>query len=397
MHNNSNTIVHYKSSLVALPLIFTPVLLYPPLCLTYNVSDSLRIGLFVLLISYLFLATRSISRIDMTIAALFLFLTVSVWYTNYAYMDGLRTAGSTMLTLAFAWSMRRAVNKNERVKNALVKFYTNFFILIPTFSVLSIIYLYIFGELNLFNLDGGEHGTYIFTPFGILLSKDFAGIFEVYRSFSYFLEPVLLAVFYVANIFLVAPHLKSKSRLFLISNVIGGILTFSYLFFVLSFLIIFLNKVRAISMRSGIYILLFAICVQFFLQIDIFASSSLSDRVERMNYFLEAMGASDIYQFMLGHGFVQDTGFDRGFSGGLFTTIYEVGVVNLMAITYFVFILVNKNYQILLLFLAAQLAVEPIKMPLCWVLVVVLAAVMPERYSLLPKGVDFFKRKNIAV
>lgn len=363
------------------PLIFIPVLLYPPVMFTGQISPLLRISLFTLLIAYLFLATKSVSKKDMQVFFLVLVLSVSYLIINFANLDGLRTAGSTLLTLAFAFALSRSANSNKRIKENLVKFYTNLFILIPICSILSVIFLFIFGELNLFNIDAGGHETYLFTPFGAILTKDFSGIAVVYRSFSFFDEPVYLASFCAANIFLVAPCLKERSKKFLIANVIGGILTFSYLFFVLSFLLFFIKKIPAFSFKSGLYLLLLAGSIMILSQVDLFSSSSLGDRIDRINLFFAAMEDANLFQVVFGRGFVQDTGFDRGFSAGLFTTIYEMGILGLVAILFFVYVLSNRKRYIFLLFFVSLLVFEPIKLPLFWMLVVVLSVLLPAKHK----------------
>lgn len=246
-------------------------------------------------------------------------------------------------------------------------------------SLLSVIFLFILGELNLFNIDGGGHDTYLFTPFGAILTKDFSGIAVVYRSFSFFIEPVYLALFCAANIFLVAPCLKEKSNIFLIANVIGGILTFSYLFFVLSMLLFFYKKIPSFSFKGGFYLLSLIGLVVIFSQVDLFSSSSLNERIDRISLFFTAMNDTSLFQVMFGRGFAQDTGFDRGFSAGLFTTIYEMGIIGLAAILFFVNILSNKKRYIFLLFFVALLVFEPIKLPLFWMLVVVLSVCLPDK------------------
>lgn len=361
------------------PLIFMPVLLYPPVMFTGQISPSIRISLFTLLVMYLFLATKYISKKDMQVFFLVLILLVSNLIVNFASPDSLRTAGSTLLTLAFAWALSRSANSNKQIKENLVRFYTNLFTLIPICSILSVIFLFVFGELNLFNIDAGGHETYLFTPFGAILTKDFFGIAVVYRSFSFFDEPVYLASFCAANIFLVAPCLKERSNIFLIANVIGGILTFSYLFFVLSFLLFFSKKIPTLTFKSGLYLLLLVGSIIFLSQVDLFLSSSFSDRIDRINLFFAAMEDANLFQVVFGRGFMQDTGFDRGFSAGLFTTIYEMGILGLVAILFFVNVLSNKKRYIFLLFFVSLLVFEPIKLPLFWMLVVVLSVLLPAK------------------
>lgn len=392
MYKKSHTATHSKASFAITPFLFMPVLLYPPFLLTDKITASLRVSSFVLLIMYLFLATKHISKNDVITFMFLLILSASFVSINYADLDGLRTVGSTMLTLVFAWALSRYVKTSERNKENFIKFYTKLFIWIPVCSLLSVIFLFIFGELNLFNIGNGGHDTYLFTPFGALLAKDFAeiGAGVVYRSFSFFCEPVYLAFFCAVNIFLVAPYFKERSRFFLAANVIGGILTFSYLFFVVSFFLFFSKKIASLSFKANLYLLFLVSLIIISSQMDLFSSSSLGDRINRMNLFFMAMEDTNIFQFMFGRGFAQETGFDRGFSAGLFTTIYEVGIVNLVVIMLFVNALLNKKFYVFLLFFVALLVFEPIKLPLFWVLVVVLSIFEHPQKNLLVKAEQIF-------
>lgn len=351
-------------------LIFIPVLLYPPLLFIDKITAPLRIGLYIFLIGYLFFSAKRASRNDVVIFFLLLILSISFIVVNFSDPDGLRTAGSTLLTIMFAWAMGWAVETNERIRKILISFYINLFRLIPLCSVLSVISLITFGEFNLFDLHS-EGNDYSFTPFGAAFIKDLSGV-GVYRSFSFFQEPVYLASFYAANIFLIAPLLKKNSRSFLIVNVIGGLLTFSFLFFALSLLLFFCKKMAPFSSKSIFYLVLMMGLGLILSQIDLFSSSSLGDRLGRMNYFFMAMDDANAFQFMFGHGFAQKTGFDQGFSAGLFTAIYEIGVVNLMLIIFFVNALLKEKFYIFLIFFVSLLVFEPIKLPIFWVLVVVL-------------------------
>lgn len=370
----------YKNSFAATPimpsfpmalLIFIPVLLYPPILFTDKIPGSLRIGLFVLLIMYSILATKRVSKKDVIIFLLLIILSASLIAVNFNNLDGLRTAGSTMLTLVFAWVMNRAVKGNVRYEDLLISFYINLFKVVPICSLLSVIFLVTIGEWNLFDVYSEGH-DYWFTPFGAVFAKDFLGV-SVYRSFSFFHEPVYLALFYSVNVFLIAPSLKEKSKIFFIANVVGGILTFSYLFFILSIILIFSKKIAALSIKEYGFLLFMAVSLIIVAsQVDLFSSSSVGDRWERANFFFTAMEDASVFQLMFGHGFALETGFDRGFSAGLFTTIYEVGIVNLVVIFIFVNMMQSKKFYIFLVLCTALLVFEPTKLPLFWILVIVL-------------------------
>ena len=352
-------------------IIFSPVLLYPPILFTDKIPSTLRICFFIFLIAYLFSASKRASKNDLIIFLLLLLFSVILIVVNIDNLDGLRTSGSTILTLVFAWTMSRAAKENVQCKNLLINFYINFFKIVPVFSLLSVIFLVTAGELNIFNAYSEGH-DYWFTPFGAVFAKNFLGL-SVYRSFSFFQEPVYLAFFYAVNIFLIAPLLKNNSNLFLIVNIVGGLLTFSYLFFILSLILIFSKKIAIRSIKEyGLLLFVAAGLVITASQFDLFSTSSLGDRWERANFFFNAMEDANIFQLMFGHGFAIKTGFDRGFSAGLLTTIYEGGFVNLIVIFIFTLKMLNKKFYIFLVLCPALLVFEPTKLPLFWVMVIVL-------------------------
>jgi hypothetical protein len=354
-----------------------PVLFYPPLLFTPQISTSVRVGLFILLVAYLFGATKRFRKKDLFIVSLLAVLFSSLIVINMDSLDGLVTAGSVTLTLVFAYALSRAVEMNDRIKNNLVKLYTSFFILVPICSFMSIIFLSIFGELNLFNIHSGGQ-NFLHTPFGVILEKDVLG-FGIYRSFFFFQEPVVLALFYAANIFLVAPNLEKQSRFFSTVNIIGGLLTFSYFFIVLS-IILYFSKTTILSRENASRRLLLAcFIIIIIVTTGFFSSSSMDDRIIRMNIFFPVADKMSALQFLFGQGFMQETGFGKSFSAGFLLAIYEIGIVNLVVLMLLTVILTNISKHIFILFFFTMLVFEPTKLPLFWVLVIVLSVLLQDK------------------
>jgi hypothetical protein len=107
-----------------------------------------------------------------------------------------------------------------------------------------------------------------------------------------------------------------------------------------------------------------------------------------MGLFLKSMEESNALQLIFGRGFVAYPGFDKAFSAGLLTTIYEVGIINLVAIVLFVYVLSNKNKYMFLVLFIPMLVFEPVKMPLFWVSVVVLTILLPDRSHIKSKNIS---------
>ena len=358
-------------------LIFIPVLFYPPLLFSEQITAAPRIGLFILLIIYLSLATKRFQKKDLFIFTLFVILFSSMFTVNFGNSDGLRTVGNVTLTLLFAYALKRAVEVNDRVKNNLVKAYRSLFIVVPMSSVASVIYFIMFGEFSLFGIKSEALYNYIYTPFGVMLDRNLFG-FNVYRSFFFFTEPVYLALFYAANVFFVAPYIKEKRGLFFYANVVGGILTFSYLFFIYVALFLVIQN-KTLSRNNALRVLLIVCLIISTVIFNLFSASSLSVRMYAIDLFVTAMKEANVLQWMFGRGFMAYEDIGGNFSGGLFSTVYEVGVINLTVVLLFTFVLSNKSRHLFLLFFVAMLVFEPIKLPLFWVLVVVLTVFLPDR------------------
>lgn len=180
---------------------FLVILAYPPLVLTEKIPDTLRITFFLLLVLYLFSKTKILLyRHVINFSILTIFIGVNLFRINFENQSDVANAGSLFLTLAFAVALDQA-SFNNKVSTSLAKFYISLFTLIPILMVFSLVWYFIFGELNLFKLFIGEVGSheFLYTPFGALIPK-FTGS-EILRSSNFFHEPVLLAFFWELILF----------------------------------------------------------------------------------------------------------------------------------------------------------------------------------------------------
>jgi hypothetical protein len=349
-------------------VIFSPILLYSPFVFVEIASVVVKVTLLLLLTTYLFLKSSRFSKNDLMILILLFLRVVSLIAVNSSGLLGLRGIGSSSLILVFAWAFHRYLWGSRLRGEMLVSLYIKFFLLIPIFASLSVLFMLAFGEWDLFSLHS-EMYNYFITPFGITIPKEF-NFFNVYRSFFFFTEPVYLAIFYAANIFVVAPYLGKKSRLFVASNFVGGILTWSY-FFAISLPLLYVVKNFKFSLRT-LLLVIFMIFMIFIVVIlgeyDFFEMSSLSQRQLRMNLFIEIAERSNVIQLIFGHGFYVDTNVDFGFSSGILTSIYEIGIFNIV-ITMLIAILLSQSITMVIVFTLAMLVFEPNKQPLFWMLI----------------------------
>ena len=372
----------YKHSRVKITLsdvfIFIPVLMYPPLLFVNEISPLLRIGSFVLLTLYLLFAIKQFSKINLTIFSIFFVFCISTLIINSEELTQLKTAGNMILTVVFGYALSRAVAQNSGLKEKLVKLYLIFFTLVPIGSLISLIFFLIFGTSNIYNIQDYEGYLYLHTPFGVMLDRDIFG-FHVYRCFSFFIEPVYLGFFCAVNVFLIAPNITKGKSIFFISNLIGGFLTFSFLFYVLGALL-FLIK-RIVWSPSIVLRLFLIVCAVWgVLALDFFADSSLGARLDVVQMFIDDVNQANFFQFMFGQGFPSSLETDsHHYNAGLLTSVFEVGIVNVVGLSYLVFVLCKREIHIFLCYLVASMVIEPLKFPIFWVLLVVLTVLLQEK------------------
>ena len=93
-----------------------------------------------------------------------------------------------------------------------------------------------------------------------------------------------LAIFYAANIIIVAPLLKDRKNKFIYLNVLGGILSFSITFYVVLFVLYVFKKIK--SFFSLVIIFLSTVLILILmLSTDLLSYSSSDDRIEIFNIF----------------------------------------------------------------------------------------------------------------
>jgi hypothetical protein len=174
---------------------------------------------------------------------------------------------------------------------------------------------------------------------------------EFYRSFWFFDEPVFLSLLYCSNIFFVKPLLINKT-FFKTINFLGGILLFSYSFYLLFLLIVISYKPRMIVPLLG--------TAYYYYFNDFVNVSSFSDRVLRVQIFTDEYLNADLQKVLLGNGY-NSINLIKHPSAGLLSMLYEVGIVGLFL--YFLFIkeIFYNSYKIFFLFSFGLLIYEPNK------------------------------------
>ncbi|MEO8172301.1 MAG: hypothetical protein ABI581_04430 [Sediminibacterium sp.] len=354
---------------------FLMAVLYPPLVFYGFMSDTLRVGLFALLLISLFswqiLRSYQPKRVVTIVYCwvIFFIYTVASMYVNWngAFKS---TMGYSMI-LVFAiciFSIMRSERGSE-FSEALLKYYVKFFYMVSVCAIINFlvnIFLPVINFLTPFLADNPYH--YEISPFGLSVSKPILGINFV-RSFFYFIEPVYLALFYLFNVFVIGPSLPKRSK-FVLLNIIGGVVTFSYLFFI-GYIIM-----KALKMRTFYKVLTVSIIVLFYLAFQnsilpgLLESSSADNRFSRLETALEFIKNIGAQKILFGIGIEYDYISDFGINAGILSTVIENGLFGLVFLLTIMLLFAQKNTFIILIIFLGLLTVEPFKLPLFWLTVV---------------------------
>ena len=352
--------------------IFLPVIIYAPFFFSEVVNPIIRIGYFFIISLYLFISNRKFYKDDLIIAVLFIVL-IFLFYFSSSSLEGLISAGNYCLTIFFGWALYRYLLASNQRKYSMLNFYVGFFYLVTIFSTLSLLYLLLFGEFDLFGFKD-EIRSHLVTPFGVHFKRTIFDGFFLYRSFFYFVEGAHASIFYAANIVIVASLLKSGSSRFAKVNFLGGLLTFSMTFYAVLFILYGFKKTKSTISFFGVALLAF---ITFILlqSIDILSYSSSEDRTERFILFFISMDIASISQILLGHGIGFDGGFVKAFNSGLTLSIYETGIIGTI-IQFIILYMFTRSSIVFVFFLLSALVLDPIHYPLFWFLIITVSQII---------------------
>lgn len=347
--------------------LFLPIITYTPFFFNQSINSYLRIGYFLLVSLFLFFSSRKFSKNDIYLILSMILFILIILLSIPSNIDSLLSAGNYCLTLIFGWSFYRYLSASPyRIKISL-NFYVGFFYLVVIFSIISLIFLITIGEYDLFGFKSDVF-TQLVTPFGVHFKRAIGDI-TVYRSFFYFVEAAHIAIFYAANIIIVAPLLKKGSKKFKKLNFLGGILSFSVTFYVALLFLFFIKRAKSLS---NIIYFLIGILILFILSqaFELLGYTSSDDRTERFLIFFILMEQATPFQLLFGHGVLFETGFEKSFNSGLTLSIFETGVIGTL-IQLLILILLCPNILIFSFFFISSLVVDPIHMPIFWFLIIV--------------------------
>jgi hypothetical protein len=364
---------------------FGITLLYPPLVFYGFMNDTFRIALFGLVLLCLFFSQLMNTYHRSNFGGLIYCWIILAIYTVaglYVNINGsIRSTIGYAMILFFSiclFSMVKA-ERNEKFPLALLKYYVAFFYVVPVLAVANFvinIFLPSFNFLTPYLAENPYH--YNISPFGLSVTKPIFGI-NFGRNFFYFVEPVYLALFYLVNVFVIGP-IVGKRSLFVKLNIIGGIVTFSYLFFA-GYIIL-----KTFQMRKLYRVVIISLVVIFYLAFQSIAlpglleTSSVDNRFFRIETALQFIGQIGIGKILFGIGIEYEYISDFGINAGLLSTVIENGIFGLFFLSSIMLLFAQKNKFIIVIILLGLLTVEPFKLPLFWLAVVLAGEMSKAKY-----------------
>ncbi len=347
--------------------LFLPIITYTPFFFNQLINSYLRIGYFLLASIFLFCSSSKFSKNDIYVILSMISFILIISLSIQSSIDSVLSAGNYCLTLIFGWSLYRYLSvSSDRIKISL-NFYVGFFYLVVIFSLISLIFLMTIGEYDLFGFKSDVY-TQLVTPFGVHFKRAIGDI-TMYRSFFYFVEAAHIAIFYAANIIIVAPLLKRGSQKFIKLNLLGGILSVSVTFYVA---LLFLYIIKRTKSLSNIIFFSIGILILFILSqaFELVGYTSSDDRTERFLIFFLLMEQATPFQLLFGHGVSFETDFEKAFNSGLTLSIFETGIIGTL-IQLLILILLCPNILIFSFFFISSLVVDPIHMPIFWFVIII--------------------------
>ncbi len=350
-------------------LTFLICFIYPPLVFNYIINDTFRIILFIIhfiILNFLYIYfTNRLNYNKLIILLLFIVTAICNYFSSnesYTFINSLNYLLITSFGILFYELFE---NKKTNFLAKYARYYINIFYVISIFSILNFIYnLFPFINLNLnsFPIDKFEY-DYNVSIFGISIRKEFFGI-NISRNQFFFVEPVFISLFYVFNVFFVSNSITKNKKRFIFLNLIGGLLTFSFLFYILSTFLFF----RRMKKKSIMFLIYAPLLILLIIILSIsFDTSSYLDRIIRFNYGLEIIKNMSVKNLITGGSqFGLNSDIESGVSAGILSLLIEGGIFNLILhVSIFKYIIKNKD--LFLIILISLFVFEPYKYPFFWI------------------------------
>jgi hypothetical protein len=359
-------------------LIFTflILLIFPPFVFVNLIPSIFRSILFFIFLCILIIKEFSILKIKFSevlsrywthFLFLFIYLIIIIIRSFIFNFDFLISFGYYLIFLSATLFHIIIFHSEKKIVKKFIKYYIFFFKIICIFIILNFL-CNLFFSINigfLSTLFSNENYEYNVSIFGISINK-FFGPINVSRNFFYFIEPVFASIFFIFNIFFISECLNTKEKNhFLMINLIAGILTFSFLFFVLLILVFFLKSISKFKIKQIFLGVPIALLLAFLI-FSIFDSSSILERSIRFQAAFEEISTMKFIDYIFGFGYLKEYSLDRGFSAGILNLLLEGGAIIYLIFLYFLFSLSNSRLLFFICFISL-FVLEPNKFPFFWI------------------------------
>jgi len=104
------------------------------------------------------------------------------------------------------------------------------------------------------------------------------------------------------------------------------------------------------------------------------ASTSTTDRLVRIQVATDILTNFSLIQLVSGNGYIFTQELEKGISAGLFSSFIEGGLIGLIVPLVLGIIYCKKNYTLIAILVISLLTIEPYKMPLFWVALILSGA-----------------------
>jgi hypothetical protein len=355
---------------------FFILIIFPPFVFVNLFSSSFRVSLFFIFLSILTIKLLSILTIKLSdvlfkywshFLFLLIYLIILLIRTLLFNFEFLISFGYYLIFLCATFFHIIFFHSENKFIENFYKYYIIFFKII-CFSIILNFICNLFFSINisfLSTLFSSENYEYNVSLLGISIDK-FFGPINVSRNFFFFIEPVFASIFFIFNIFFISEclNIKDKNR-FLIINLTAGILTFSFLFFVLLIIVFFLKSISKFKIKQIIFGLPISLLLGFFV-FSIFDSSSILERSIRFQAAFEEISSMKFIDYIFGFGYLKEYSLDRGFSAGILNLLLEGGAIIFLIFLYNLFSLSNSRLLFFISFISL-FVLEPNKFPFFWI------------------------------
>ena len=315
----------------------------------------------------------------------YLILGIIILFEATLQRSPLNNVISSYVIILIAFSLFIILKEDNLKFNLLLKLWLIFSFAL-SFGAITSFFVHQFSSLDadFLNLNSMDlfNPKYIYREsiFGFTINKDF-GFINLVRVCSFFKEPQFAGMFFAINMLIGLNNIKLIYRKFFFANLLAGLLTFSYTFYLVFGVVLFLsikNKIIKIVLFI-IFLGLFFMLYQFnnfrFIFDNFLNSSSFSDRLQRMVNGINVLLNASISNLFFGHGIntfqeVNKDDLGRSISSGLLFLIYELGFL----ISCFILILIkffaNKDRRLISICLVYLLVLPWCKFYISWYLII---------------------------